>query len=106
MSTLLSAASSELPIPKLASLSELRDMCMQVLRVTNPTQLGYTYEELKALDDISVTIMPEKKGMVFKHVEYLVESKVRIQMEKMAVGSHVSHYSDAQVIYQEALQRF
>ena len=52
-------------------------MCMQVLRATNPTQLGYSYEEIKAMDDISVTIMPEKKGMVFKHVEYLVESKVR-----------------------------
>ncbi len=70
---------SELPIPTLAPLPELRDLCMQVLRATNPTQLGYTYEELKAMDDISVTIMPEKKGMVFKHVEYLLESKVRVQ---------------------------
>lgn len=49
---------------------------MRVLRATNPTELGYTYEELKGMDDISVTIMPEKKGMVFKHVEYLVESRV------------------------------
>lgn len=66
----------ELPKPDLASLSELREMSMQVLRATNPTQLGYTYEDLKGMDEISVTIMPEKKGMVFKHVEYLVESRV------------------------------
>ena len=50
---------------------------MEILRTTRPTELGYSYEELKGLDDVSVTIMPEKKGMVFKHVEYLVESKVR-----------------------------
>lgn len=49
---------------------------MQVLRATNPTQLGYSYDELKHMDDISVSVMPEKKGMVFKHVEYLVESRV------------------------------
>lgn len=35
-----------------------------------------SYEELKAMDEVSVTLIPEKKGMVFKHVEYLVESKV------------------------------
>lgn len=67
---------SELPKPDLAPLAELHDMCMHVLRATNPTQLGYSYEELKGMDDISITIMPEKKGMVFKHVEYLVESRV------------------------------
>lgn len=66
----------ELPKPDLAGLGELRDLVMQVLRATNPTQLGYTYEDLKAMDVITVTVMPEKKGMVFKHVEYLVESKV------------------------------
>lgn len=68
----------ELPVPKLASLSELREHAMKVLRVTRPTELGYTYEELKSMDDISVNILPEKKGMVFKHVEYFVESKVGI----------------------------
>ena len=50
---------------------------MKVLRKTRPTELGYSYEELKTMDDISVSLLPEKKGMLFKHVEYLVESKVR-----------------------------
>ena len=72
----LSCLILELPKPELAGLVELRDSVMRVVRATNPTQLGYTYEELKAMDDISVTIMPEKKGMVFKHIEYLVESRV------------------------------
>ncbi len=57
-------------------MTELRKICMEILRATRPTELGYTYEELKAQDEISVTVMPEKKGMLFKHVEYLVESKV------------------------------
>ena len=68
----------ELPIPKLASLSELRELSMKVLRVTRPTELGYVYEELKSMDDINIGVAPEKKGMVFKHVEYFVESKVGI----------------------------
>lgn len=72
---LLKLGDEELPKPDLGSLTELRDLVMQVVRVTNPTQLGYTYEELKSMDDISVTIMPEKKGMLFKHIEYLVESR-------------------------------
>lgn len=66
----------ELPTPELAPASNLRDLCMQVMRAADPTMLGYSYEELKAIDDISVSIMPEKKGMVFKHVEYLVDSRV------------------------------
>lgn len=50
---------------------------MKLFRATRPTELGYTYEELKSMDEISVTLLPEKKGVVFKHVEYLVESKVK-----------------------------
>ncbi len=58
-------------------MSEVRTACMKVLRVTRPTELGYNYEELKAMDEVTVNLLPEKKGMVFKHVEYLVESKVQ-----------------------------
>ena len=50
---------------------------MKLFRATRPTELGYTYEELKSMDEISVTLIPERKGVVFKHVEYLVESKVK-----------------------------
>lgn len=67
---------TEPPKPDLACLSDLRSLCLQVARASCPTELGYSYEEVKGMDDISVTIMPEKKGMVFKHVEYLVESRV------------------------------
>ena len=59
-------------------MSDLRSACMKVMRATRPTELGYSYEELKAMDDVIVNLLPEKKGMVFKHVEYLVESKVKL----------------------------
>ena len=80
------SAHTELPRPDLASLPELRNLSQQVLRVLCPTELGYSYEEVKGMDDITVTIMPEKKGMVFKYVEYLVESRVSAGLEGGGVG--------------------
>ena len=69
-------------------MSEVRAACMKVVRATRPTELGYSYEELKAMDDVIVNLLPEKKGMVFKHVEYLVESKVR----NSSYQHHLSKY--------------
>jgi sorting nexin-8 len=66
---------NELPSPTLASLSELKVICTKFYRSTLPTELGYSYDELKTMDDISISLLPEKKGTVFKHNEYLVESK-------------------------------
>ena len=60
---------------------------MKVIRATRPTELGYSYEELKAMDDVLVSLLPEKKGMVFKHVEYLVESKVTGAIIQQHCGS-------------------
>ena len=68
--------SPELPCPTLASISDLRDICAKLFRNAVPTDMGYTFEELKSMDHINVALIPEKKGMVFKHVEYLIESKV------------------------------
>ena len=77
---------TELPKPDLAPLSQLVSLCKAVMRATCPIELGCSYEEVKAMDDISVTILPEKKGMLFKHVEYLVESRVR---ERAGIRSEV-----------------
>ncbi len=67
---------AELPVPKLGVTSELADISLSLLKGEGATRLVLSYEDLKAMDDISVALIPEKKGMVFKHVEYLVESKV------------------------------
>ena len=73
----LSLSLPELPSPTLASLSELKVICTKFYRSTVPTELGYSYDELKTMDDVSISLLPEKKGTVFKHNEYMVESKVQ-----------------------------
>ena len=59
-------------------MSELHDISLSLLQPETSAKLTQTYEQLKAMDDITVTLIPEKKGVVFKHVEYLVESKVSL----------------------------
>ena len=38
--------------------------------------LGYTYSELCDLDTVKVELVPEKKGIILKHLEYEVTSRV------------------------------
>ena len=73
-----SHSSIELPSPTLAGLPELKVICTKFYRQTVPTELGYSYDEIRTMDDVSVNLLPEKKGTVFKHNEYMVESKVGI----------------------------
>lgn len=39
--------------------------------------LGYQYHELVDIDNIKLDLIPEKKGLLLKHVEYEVTSQVR-----------------------------
>ena len=71
-----SSLSSALPIPTLSTMVEIKDICDKFNRATNPNELGYTFEQLKSLDDVHVSLIPEKKGTLLKHNEYLVESRV------------------------------
>lgn len=43
----------------------------------NPLLLSYTLQELLARDTVQVELIPEKKGLFLKHVEYEVSSQVR-----------------------------
>lgn len=72
---LASYGEGDLPSPSLGNLAEMRKMCTRLFREAKPTELSFSYDELKSLDDIFVTLLPEKKGVVFKHVEYQVESR-------------------------------
>lgn len=42
----------------------------------NPLLLSYTLQELLARDTVQVELIPEKKGLFLKHVEYEVSSQV------------------------------
>lgn len=73
---------AELPVPSLGTNAEIQTILTRFFRATKPTELGYTYDELKALDEIKVTLIPEKKGTLLKHNEYTVESRVRKELGK------------------------
>lgn len=78
---LLLCSVAELPSPSLASITELKDIKAHFVRATNPSELGYTYEDLKGFDEIKVTLIPEKKGALLKHNEYTVESRVSFDLK-------------------------
>lgn len=40
--------------------------------------LGLQFHELNEIDSIKVDLVPEKKGVILKHVEYSVTSQVRL----------------------------
>ena len=64
-------------MPKLAALKEkVREEAIKSTETSSPTTFPYTYQDLQKLDTITVQLVPEKKGMVFKYQEYFVESKV------------------------------
>ena len=67
---------TELPKPSLGDLSDLKALSLKVRREKNPTVLGYTYSEICDLDTIKVELVPEKKGIILKHSEYEVTSRV------------------------------
>lgn len=70
-------ADKDLPMPKLAPLKEkLKEEIVKSVDTTSPTTFAYTYQDLQKFDTITVQLVPEKKGMVFKYQEYFVESKV------------------------------
>jgi sorting nexin-8 len=72
-----SYSDQELPKPSLGDLGDLNHLSAQLRRERNPTVLGYTYDEICAFDSIKVELVPEKKGLILKHVEYEVTSQVR-----------------------------
>ena len=44
-----------------------------------PNVLGYKFDELCDFDQVKVELVPEKKGLILKHVEYEVTSRVSVR---------------------------
>ena len=61
-------------------------LSVQVKRERSPNILNYNYKELVQLDSISVDLMPEKKGLLLKHVEYEVKSEVSYVWSHLGLG--------------------
>ncbi|XP_075230671.1 sorting nexin-8-like [Lycorma delicatula] len=84
--------SEGLPVPQLGDLSDL-------VQKNDPTRLGLRYSDLLRIDTIHVDIVPERKGIFLKHVEYQVISK--------RFGSSVCRrYNDFIALYDLLLNRF
>lgn len=77
------ASFTELPKPNLGDINTLQFLIKANKK--SPTQLNMTYVECCALDTIQVTIVPEKKGIFLKHVEYEISSVVGIMWQQFAM---------------------
>ncbi|KAI7803331.1 sorting nexin-8a [Triplophysa rosa] len=88
----------ELPKPQLGEPKELQSLRMQLVQ-ENPLILSLTLAELLMKDTIKVELIPEKKGLFLKHVEYQVTS------ERFKVSVY-RRYSDFDVFHELLLQRY
>ena len=69
----------ELPIPNIGDINELhRETAKLRTQNNNTTMLGLQFHELNEIDSIKVDLVPEKKGVILKHVEYNVSSQVSL----------------------------
>ncbi|XP_036993789.2 sorting nexin-8 isoform X2 [Artibeus jamaicensis] len=89
---------SDLPMPQASEWRDLDPSRMQVPQ-GNPLLLSHTLQELLARDSVQVELVPEKKGLFLKHVEYEVSS----QRFKSSV---YRRYNDFVVFHELLLQKF
>ncbi|XP_033885966.1 sorting nexin-8-like [Acipenser ruthenus] len=95
---LLENFTQEFPKPNLGELKDLHALGMQPAS-GNPLLLSQTLTELLDIDTVQVELIPEKKGLFLKHVEYEITSQ-RFQ------ASVYRRYSDFDVFHELLLQRF
>ncbi|BFZ02833.1 hypothetical protein BsWGS_05872 [Bradybaena similaris] len=65
----------ELPKPSLGDLSDLKASSLRLRRQQTPNVLCFDYKDLCAIDTVKVELVPEKKGIILKHVEYEITSQ-------------------------------
>ncbi|XP_016425062.1 sorting nexin-8a isoform X1 [Sinocyclocheilus rhinocerous] len=88
----------EFPKPQLGEPRELQSLKMQTVQ-ESPLNLSLALGELLKKDTIKVELIPEKKGLFLKHVEYQVTS------ERFTVSVY-RRYTDFDVFHELLLQRY
>lgn len=85
---------TELPTPNIGDFSELQRDSKRLRQQNNNTQsmLGLNYSELNELDSVKVDLVPEKKGVILKHVEYNVTSQVGLHIIASYIRTPTSSY--------------
>ena len=66
----------ELPKPNLGDMDDFKALSDCLRREKLPNLLGYKYDELCNFDLVKIALVPERKGLILKHVEYEVTSRV------------------------------
>ncbi|XP_019278006.1 sorting nexin-8 isoform X3 [Panthera pardus] len=89
---------ADLPAPQVSERRDPHPSRMQMPQ-GNPLLLSYTLQELLARDTVQVELIPEKKGLFLKHVEYEVSSQ-RFR------SSVYRRYNDFVVFHEMLLQKF
>ena len=89
----------ELPRPNLGDLSDMRAASVRLRRKHTPNVLGFSFSDLCCLDNIKVELVPEKKGLILKHVEYEVTS-LRFK------STVLRRYNDFVALYEMVMMRF
>ncbi|XP_076865329.1 sorting nexin-8a isoform X2 [Brachyhypopomus gauderio] len=95
---LLENCIQEFPKPQLGEPKDLQCLRLQVAQ-QNPLLISVTLANLLGKDAIQVELIPEKKGLFLKHVEYQITS----ERFKMSV---YRRYSDFDVFHELLLQRY
>ncbi|XP_021413456.2 sorting nexin-8 [Oncorhynchus mykiss] len=95
---LLENCIQEFPKPQLGEFKDLQTLRMQPTQ-ESPLTVPQTLGKLLARDTVQVELIPEKKGLFLKHVEYQITS----QHFKISV---YRRYSDFDVFHELLLQRF
>ncbi|CAF4298706.1 unnamed protein product, partial [Didymodactylos carnosus] len=91
----------ELPIPMIGDINDLGDRFIRLMRDNQcETILCFRYGDLCSLDTIQVELVPDKKGVLFRHFEYEVSSmdcgdNMKIQFRN-ALDEYSSHTSTVQ----------
>ncbi|EDL89735.1 sorting nexin 8 (predicted) [Rattus norvegicus] len=87
--------------PQTSQVTEWRNLDPRRMQMPqgNPLLLSYTLQELLAKDTVQVELIPEKKGLFLKHVEYEVSS----QRFKSSV---YRRYNDFVVFHEVLLHKF
>lgn len=67
---------AELPKPQLGEAKDLSTLRMQPAQ-EDALMMSHTLDKLLVIDTIQVELIPEKKGLFLKHVEYQVTSQVK-----------------------------
>lgn len=81
---------TELPKPQLGEPKDLSALRMQATEA-DVLMISQTLDKLLARDTVQVELIPEKKGLFLKHVEYQVTSQAR---NPTTATTHYSSNSD------------